>query len=49
MRKFRSSRDFFPIVHGFPLGECEGAGFDPGFRVLDVDLGMIWVTRPGFR
>ena len=41
--------DFFPIVHGFPLGECEGTGFVPGFSVLDVDLGMIWVTRPGFR
>ena len=38
-----------PIVHGFPLGECEGTGFVPGFSVLDVDLGMIWVTRPGFR
>ena len=49
MRKIRSSRDFFPIVYGFPLGESEGIGFVPGFSGFDVDLGMIWVPRPGFR
>ena len=49
MRNIRSFHDFFPIVHGFPLGESEGAGFVPGFSVLDVDLGLISVTRLGFR